>query len=280
MKRIRIGNDISIAWAIMAKDGRPFELNKKGVSLYLKNYVRKEKLHDFSIEGNVITWVFYGKEQKNTGTYSLELVLNEDAKHMVTTDVCDFVQLVACSCKEGGEDNVGVITESIELTSVLENISTGGGLYDDTEIRNAIAVLDVQKVDKENGKGLSSEDFTPALKTKLEGLSNYDDTQIAKRIQEVEADIPTKVSQLENDRGYLTEHQDISNLASKNDLARKQDVISDLATIRSGASKGATALQSIPSEYVTENELNAKGYATTSQVNAKQDTISDRKSVV
>ena len=58
-------------------------------------------------------------------------------------------------------------------------------------------------------------------------------------------------------------------------LAKKQDVIADLATIRSNASKGATALQSVPSEYVTESELSAKGYATTSQVDAKQDKISD-----
>lgn len=58
-------------------------------------------------------------------------------------------------------------------------------------------------------------------------------------------------------------------------LAQKQDVIADLATIRSNASKGATALQSVPSEYVTESELSAKGYATTSQVDAKQDKISD-----
>ena len=77
-------------------------------------------------------------------------------------------------------------------------------------------------------------------------------------------------------------------------LAKKQDVITDLATIRSNASRGATALQSVPSEYVTESELSAKGYltsvpseyvtdselsakgyATTSQVNAKQDKISD-----
>ena len=38
----------------------------------------------------------------------------------------------------------------------------------------------------------------------------------------------------------------------------KQDKITDLDAIREGASKGATALQSIPSEYVTENDLNNK----------------------
>ena len=65
--------------------------------------------------------------------------------------------------------------------------------------------------------------------------------------------IPTKVSELENDSKYLTEHQDITG---------KQDTIADLETIRSGAALGATALQAIPSEYVTETELDDKGYLT------------------
>ena len=46
--------------------------------------------------------------------------------------------------------------------------------------------------------------------------------------------VPTKVSVFENDANYLTAHQDISG---------KQDVIADLAAIRSGAALGATALQ-------------------------------------
>lgn len=49
------------------------------------------------------------------------------------------------------------------------------------------------------------------------------------------------------------------------DISGKQDVISDLDTIRTGAALGATALQSIPTEYVTETELNAKGYLTQHQ---------------
>lgn len=39
------------------------------------------------------------------------------------------------------------------------------------------------------------------------------------------------------------------------DLGNVQTPISDLETIREGAAKGATALQSVPSEYVTEDEL-------------------------
>ena len=66
----------------------------------------------------------------------------------------------------------------------------------------------IVKVDKEEGKGLSSNDYTDEEKAKLAGLENYDDTQIRTLID------------------------------------GKQDVIPDLADIRSGAAKGATALQS------------------------------------
>lgn len=57
----------------------------------------------------------------------------------------------------------------------------------------------------------------------------------------------------------------------------KQDTITDLDAIRSGAEKGATALQSIPSEYVTETELTNKGYATTSSLNNKVDKVEGKQ---
>ena len=87
-----------------------------------------------------------------------------------------------------------------------------------------------------------------------------------------------------NEQGFIKEHQDISNLATKEELNAKQDVINDLETIRSGAAKGATALQEVPSEYVTETELNNKGYLTSvpdtyalkseiPDITTKQDTL-------
>jgi hypothetical protein len=41
----------------------------------------------------------------------------------------------------------------------------------------------------------------------------------------------------------------------QNDLLTKQDIINDLDNIRTNSEKGATALQSIPDEYITETEL-------------------------
>ena len=58
-----------------------------------------------------------------------------------------------------------------------------------------------------------------------------------------------------NSQGFLKEHQDISNLATKDELNAKQDVINDLETIRSGAAKGATALQSVPDTYALKSEI-------------------------
>lgn len=62
-------------------------------------------------------------------------------------------------------------------------------------------------------------------------------------------------------------------------VENKQDTIDDLSTIRDGASKGATALQSVPREYVTQRELQERSYATTTQVDAKQDVISDLEAI-
>ena len=127
MKDKRQGNDLKVAWSIFMQDGEPFRLDGKDVSLYLKNMFGRKELNDFVVTGNIIQWTFYGKDQKNTGKYSLEMVINEGEKGMITTDKCNFVNLVPCTCKlQGGEDDLNVETESIELTSTLEYVAGGG----------------------------------------------------------------------------------------------------------------------------------------------------------
>ena len=53
----------------------------------------------------------------------------------------------------------------------------------------------------------------------------------------------------------------------------KQDIISDLDDIRSGAAAGATALQEVPTEYITEIELASMDYTTTTQVTEIIDNV-------
>lgn len=54
-------------------------------------------------------------------------------------------------------------------------------------------------------------------------------------------------------------------------IESKQDTIEDLEAIRDGAALGATALQTIPEEYVTEAELNSREFATTADLSGKVD---------
>ena len=134
----------------------------------------------------------------------------------------------------------------------------GGVSYDDTELRNLIS----NKVDKVEGKALSTNDFTDADKTKLDSLENYDDTNVVSLIRDKQDKLisGTNVKTI-NGTSILGEGNieieagvyDDTEL--RNMIAGKQDTIADLSTIRENASKGATALQSVPSEYINETEL-------------------------
>ena len=62
----------------------------------------------------------------------------------------------------------------------ISNHNTSNSAHQD--IREAID----GKVDKVTGKGLSTNDFTTALKTKLDNLENYDDTEVKQDIEDLD----------------------------------------------------------------------------------------------
>lgn len=119
MKDIRIGNDISVRWSLYKGD-EAYDLTNLPVTLYLKNAYGKKEIKDYTIEGNQISWTFFGKDQKNTGKYSMVLVIREGERGMASTDYCDFVQLVSCACQVSGMDEENVQTETVELTSEVD----------------------------------------------------------------------------------------------------------------------------------------------------------------
>jgi len=133
------------------------------------------------------------------------------------------------------------------------------------------------KVDKEQGKGLSTNDYTTAEKTKLAGLENYDDTALAGRVSTLErkefvetdptvpqwakqpskpsytasevgalpdtTEIPSKTSDLVNDSGFLTQHQDVSGKADKSDTYTKAQVdtlMADAGKVKTVSVNGTT----------------------------------------
>ena len=82
----------------------------------------------------------------------------------------------------GGESGITTETDPIFSASPAAGIKS-------TDITNWN-----NKVDKVSGKQLSTEDFTTALKNKLNGLSNYDDTQLENAINTLRSDFDKLVS--------------------------------------------------------------------------------------
>ena len=120
--------------------------------------------------------------------------------------------------------------------------------YDDTEVKNLIATkansADVYTKTESDAKYL----------TEHQSLADYA-TKEELSLKANSSDIPTKTSQLVNDSGYLTEHQSLENYATK----------SEIPTLISQLTNDSGYITSIPSEYVTETELESKGYLTEHQ---------------
>lgn len=79
-----------------------------------------------------------------------------------------------------GKNNI-TTTRKLALLKLIYTVNT------QSYIDEAIKDLDTNKVDKEDGKGLSTNDFTNEDKEKLDGLENYDDTEIKQDIEDIQA---------------------------------------------------------------------------------------------
>lgn len=152
-----------------------------------------------------------------------------------------FVRRVARIVEYGNSDKYDTFVSETSTNAVQNKVVT-----------NALN----NKVDKVEGKQLSTEDFTTTLKNKLEGLSNYDDTELSEAVARLrddfnsltQEDISAAIENFNEIISFLDGIEDSESLDSiiasiEQQIANKQDKIEDIETIRSGAALGATALQ-------------------------------------
>ena len=130
MKKKRIGNDIAFAWTIVDKEGYPYSLEGRDLTLTLSSALGCNSIiSPFTIGGdnmNVVMWTFYGKDQKTLGKYTATLVENLGDIGMKTVDKIDAIYLVAHTYQEGGEDSCShLTTETVELESIIETAAKG-----------------------------------------------------------------------------------------------------------------------------------------------------------
>lgn len=142
--------------------------------------------------------------------------------------------------------------------------------YDDSEIKQEIEELQLQLANVEEGlESLDEKKANVELVTNhtndLEIHVTQQDKEYWNNKSEFDGDYNSLINQ-----PYIPKDYDDSELREKiqrnvEAINEKQNIITDLDSIRSGARLGETALQDIPEEYITEEELESKHYLTQHQ---------------
>lgn len=128
------------------------------------------------------------------------------------------------------------------------------------------------KVDKVDGKQLSTEDFTTILKQKLDGLSNYDDTTISQAVDKlrkdldalVSGDTTTAIKTFNEVIAFLdgiSDTEDLSGIIAsiEQQIAGKMDSVTLSKVATSGSYNDLADKPTIPSA-VTENTVSGWGF--------------------
>lgn len=237
MKRIRIGKDIEIHWPILT-NGQQVALEGRDLRLFVHLPSHMDIPVDFTTEGNTAIFTISGAMQKSIGVYRLTMWENLQKRGQTAVDYCKAFELVPTTLLEGGEDESNLTTETVDLEASSLVVGLPGESayeafkkynpnselteeeYAEAPINAANAANEAakaandaagkigdidkalaEKVDKEEGKGLSTNDYTDQEKEKLAGLSNYDDTEIRKEL----SDKVSKKELTEAAAGTLTE---------------------------------------------------------------------------
>ena len=160
-------------------------------------------------------------------------------------------------------------TASADITNLKNRVTTLEG--DNKTNKTNISNLQNNKVDKVNGKGLSTEDFTTQLKTKLEGLNNYDDTEIKQDISDIKEEQQTQNNNIKNlQKNDAQQDKSIEALQKENTELKEEcsRLRQDLKAFPSGQAEG---------EYITlKDSADSRFNKFVLKGNSKQDSRSGK----
>ena len=127
---------------------------------------------------------------------------------------------------------------------VLEQKTDKDSVYDDTQLKERVTALESKAIEGGAYDDKPIRDRLDVLEAKHDNDTIYDDTEVKRRLTELEGKpvLDTSVFITEeklNNKGYLTQHQSLENVVTKEELESKH--------------------------YVTEEELNNKAYLTSHQ---------------
>ena len=257
-----------------------FEINKYGIdvassfthktlmplqpltaTLFIETPLGVDSIESANIEDNAVTFYLTSNQTQHIGTSTMQIKLTDDDGCQITLPSFTF------------EVQKNIYDNAVHVSGILLADENGNVLSDENgNAINATATTESSKQIK---------DFT--LKTGVSGQEDIlvQDNGVTKRIKSnelidtvdltdyaTETYVQNKIAEASLSGGEI----DLSGYATKADLNNKANVshthtksdITDLSipTKTSQLTNDSGFITSIPSEYVTESELNTKGYAT------------------
>lgn len=212
-----------VSYVEAEKEGKKYKI------IQLDNYANLVGEGADELSGQTFNIGMVSKWNKvDLGSASLEINLNGKANRPTYNDTKEIALIEDVNGKVSSVELVQDVDNQLHYELMVDGVVKGdinipkdqflkNVEYDDTDIKNDIASLDTAyktadtaleekitaneqaiatKVDKVDGMGLSQENFTTVEKTKLTGLSNYDDTAIKASIEENKTNIASVRSDL------------------------------------------------------------------------------------
>ena len=193
---------------------------------------------------SVIGYIYFEKVEQSADVYSFMFNVH-------VSEIDKAVKTPLIERESGRIVNVKDVVTKAELDELFTKIKAQGGTYDDSNIRAKISHISAD---------------IEALKTKTDKDTVYDDSALKQRISVLESKPEKDTSnlvtrqELEN-KGYLTQHQSLSNYATKQEIPQPYND----AELKERVSRLESKPAIDTSNFVTNEVLNSKGYLTQHQ---------------
>lgn len=214
----------------------------------------------------VVGYVYFDKVEQSTDVYSF--AFNVWVSAMDKAKKAPLVERTS-----GRIVDVENIVTKQELDALFAKIKEQGGTYDDSNLRTEIGRISTEietlktKTDKDTVYDDSAlKQRVTALENKTDNDTVYNDAEIKQRLEVLEHKPSVNTSELVTkqeleSKGYLTEHQSLSNYATKQEIPQPYND----AELKERVSRLENKPAIDTSNFVTNDVLAGKGYLTEHQ---------------
>lgn len=215
---------------------------------------------------SVIGYIYFEKVEQSTDVYAFAF--------NVWISAIDKARKAPLVERTSGRivDVENIVTKQ-EIDALFAKIKEQGGTYDDSNLRTEIGRIstEIETLKAKTDKDTIYDDS--ALKQRLTALENktdndtvYNDTEIKQRLEVLEHKPSVNTSELVTkqeleSKGYLTEHQSLSNYATKQEIPQPYND----AELKERVSRLENKPAIDTSNFVTNDVLAGKGYLTEHQ---------------